>query len=101
MTRGDGVGIDIDKDQLFFDVMQTTQVKAAVRARAQQVAQRAIRMDKKEGTGGKATIRLVDRTLANGRVVTEVHSDDVDGEYGTSNRDRRAILRRAAGGRGR
>lgn len=99
MTRGDGIEIELDADQIFFDVNQTPQVKAAVRAKAQQIANKAVALDKVEGDG-KLSVRLVDRTLANGRSVTEVHSDDVEGEYGTSRTKRRAFLRRAAGGLG-
>lgn len=102
MARKDevGIAITIDADQLFYDVNQTAQARAAVRGRAQQIAAKAIALDKAENKG-RSSITLVDRTLANGRAVTEVHSTDVAGEYGNSNTRRRAILRRAMGGRGR
>ena len=95
-----GVAVDINPDDIFFQVMQTAVVKSAVRARAQQIAQKAIAIDKAEN-GGKATITIVDRVLANGRPVSEVHSTDEAGEYGNSKTRRRATLRRAMGGRGR
>ena len=100
MSGGQGIGIHIDGDQLFFEANQTALLRSAVRARAQQIATKALAIDKAEN-GGKAQITLVDRTLANGRQVTEVHSSDIDGEYGTSATRRRATLRRAMGGRGR
>ncbi|WP_411815492.1 hypothetical protein [Gordonia sp. SND2] len=98
--KGIGISIPIDADQLFYDVNQTPQARAAVRGRAQKIATKALAIDKKENRG-KSQITLVDRTLANGRAVTEVHSTDVDGEYGNSKTKRRATLRRAAGGLGR
>lgn len=88
--------INIDGDQMFYDVNQTAQVRARVRQVAQQIATKAITIDKKEN-GGNATITLVDRTTGRGRAVTEVHSDDAAGEYGTSTTARRRTLRRAAG----
>lgn len=95
MARDEPV-VNIDGDQLFFDVMKTPQVRAKVRQTAQRIASKAIAIDKKEN-GGKATITLVDKTTARGRAVTEVHSTDAAGEYGTSTAARRRTLRRAAG----
>lgn len=94
----DEVRVELDADQLFFDAMKTPQVRAKTRQRAQQIATRAIAIDKAEN-GGKARITLRDRTLANGRAVTEVHSTDAAGEYGTSKTKRRRTLRRAMGSR--
>lgn len=96
--KDDQVQVNIDGDEIFFELNKTPQVRAAVRKRAQAIATRAMTIDKAEN-GGKARIRLVDKKTGRGRVVTEVHSDDGDGEYGTSKTKRRRTLRRAMGGR--
>lgn len=92
-----GVSVHIDGDDLFRQVMSTTQVRSAVFAKAQKIAAKARRLDAAEGTGS-ATIEIKQIPVASGRAVYNVTSSDVDGEYGTSTVKRLGTLRRAAKG---
>lgn len=69
-------------------------VRAALRARAEQIASRARQIDSSEG--GRADITVVEKIRPRGRATADVVSDDVDGEYGTSKTARRRTLGRAA-----
>ncbi|WP_156801771.1 hypothetical protein [Corynebacterium mastitidis] len=87
----------IDGDDLFRQVMGTTQVQSAVYKEAVRIAAKARRLDASEGKG-TATIKVERIPIANGRAAYNVTSDDVSGEYGTSEAKRLRTLRRAAKG---
>lgn len=70
------------------------EVRAALRAKAAQVAARARQIDASEGGG--ATITVEEGIRPGGRAYANVVSDDADGEYGTSRTARRRTLGRAA-----
>lgn len=69
-------------------------VRAALRSRADQIANRARQIDSSEG--GNANITVVEKIRPRGRATADVVSDDVDGEFGSSKTARRRTLGRAA-----
>lgn len=89
--------VDLDADDLFRQANAYEGVKSGVRGRAQQVANRARAIDRRENKG-RATISIEEEVLPNGRYVCRVVTDDVSGEHGDLRTRRRATLRRAAGG---
>lgn len=94
----DGPRIDLDMDSIFERANQTKMVRAKVQDRTAKIAARARRIDMAENEG-RANIKVVTKTLGNGRFVGNVESDDAAGEFGDSNTKRRRTLRRAAGSR--
>lgn len=96
MASSDKVVVDLDLDELFKQMNETTQVNAGLLKRATTIAARARRLDASEGKG-TAKIEITEHWMRNGRLVYHVTSDDVEGEYGTSRTARRRTLRRAAG----
>ncbi|MCH6197448.1 hypothetical protein MHT86_08065 [Corynebacterium mastitidis] len=91
------MSIHIDGDDIFRQVMATDQVNAAVYKEAARIAAKARRLDIADGTG-TATIKVQRVPVASGRVAYNVTSDDVNGEYGSTNAKRLRTLRRAAEG---
>lgn len=87
--------LDLDFDDLFRQANDHPSTDGAVAGRAGRVAARARRIDQLEGNGD-ATIFIRERNLPNGRKSYDVVSDDVAGEYGTSERARLRTLRRAS-----
>ncbi len=75
-------------------VMRSAYVRAALRARAQAIANAARAIESSEG--GRATIEAGEGTRPQGRPYGRVTSDGVDGEWGTSKTERRRTLGRAA-----
>ena len=96
MADSDRVIVDLDLDELFKQMNETTQVEAALLKKATGIAARARRLDATEGKG-TAKITITEHWMRNGRRVLHVESNDVDGEYGTSATMRRRTLRRAKG----
>lgn len=86
--------VALDMDDLFKQANQHVIVRAAVRARAQKIANKARQIDNRENKG-RANIELEEGYMPNGRFVTRVKSDDKSGEWGDTNTKRRATLRRA------
>lgn len=86
--------IHLDPDDLFRQVNDSPQLRAAVRARATKIAARARTTTAKEG--GSARIGLRERVLDNGRYSMDVTSDSADEEFGTSETTRIRALRSAA-----
>ncbi|MGP9760237.1 hypothetical protein [Corynebacterium sp. AOP12-C2-36] len=86
--------VDLDYDELFAQVNQTTQLRAGVRKVGTQVAADARRQTAKEG--GKATITLREAPQPNGRYAMDVVSDSPDEEYGSTEAKRIRALRSAA-----
>ncbi|WIC89780.1 hypothetical protein SEA_SAPO_9 [Gordonia phage Sapo] len=93
----DRVHVDLDFDELFQEANNTLQVEAALRERAQQVVNKARRLDERENQG-RSNFRLEEGYLPNGRRYHRVVSDGEDTEFGTSTTKRLSILRRASGG---
>lgn len=86
--------VDLDYDEIFAQVNQTTQLRAGVRKVGTQVAADARRTTAKEG--GKATITLREAPQSNGRYGMDVVSDSPDEEYGSTESQRIRALRSAA-----
>lgn len=86
--------VDLDYDDIFAQVNQSTQLRAGVRKAATKVAAEARRTTAKEG--GKATITLREAPLSNGRYSMDVVSDSADEEYGSTEAKRIRALRSAA-----
>lgn len=93
----DRVTVSLDIDEMFQDANNTLQVDAALRERAQQIANKARRLDERENNG-RSNFRMESGFLPNGRRYHRVISDDEASEYGNSESKRRSILRRASGG---
>lgn len=66
----DGVGMQIDGDELFVLANQTNAVKAGIERRAANVAARARRNLKKAGVD--ATVKITDHPIASGRTSRDV-----------------------------
>lgn len=75
-------------------VSQLAHVRAALRTRADAIANRARQIDSTEG--GNARITVVEKIRPRGRATADVVSDDVEGEFGSSKTARRRTLGRAA-----
>ncbi|WP_182359565.1 hypothetical protein [Tomitella gaofuii] len=88
----------VDVHDVFEQANQSDELRAAVRQRATNMVQRARRIDAKE-TDSRNEFHLAEEFRRDGRYVVNVHSSDVEGEYGTSRAKRMRILRRAMGGR--
>lgn len=86
--------VDLDYDEIFFQVNQSTQLRSGVRKVATKVAAEARRTTAKEG--GKATITLREAPQSNGRYAMDVVSDSSDEEYGSTEYKRIRALRSAA-----
>lgn len=66
----DGVGIQLDGDDLFVLANKTNAVRAGIERRAANVATRARRQLKK--TGVDATVKITDHPIASGRTSRDV-----------------------------
>lgn len=75
-------------------VSQVSAVRTALHTQAALIAARARQIDSSEG--GRSTIRIVDGIRPGGRAYSNVVSDNVDAEFGTSKTARRRTLGRAA-----
>ncbi|QOC55709.1 hypothetical protein SEA_ARCHIMEDES_9 [Gordonia phage Archimedes] len=93
----DQVHVALDFDEIFQDVNATLEVDSALRQRAQEVANKARRLDERENNG-QSNFRMESGYLPNGRRYHRVISDDAESEYGSADSKRRSILRRASGG---
>lgn len=93
----DEVRVSLDFDEIFQDANATLPVEAGLRQRAQEIANKARRLDERENQG-KSNFRIESGNLPNGRRYHRVISDDVAGEFGNADSKRRSILRRASGG---
>lgn len=89
--------VALNMDDVFKQANQSIIVRAAVRARAQKIANKARQIDRRENKG-RANIALEEGFMPNGRFVARVTSDDKTGEWGDTNTKRRATLRRAKDG---
>lgn len=77
------------------DIMRSPKVRAALRAKAEQVAARADQLAAQEQY--EVNAHVVEGTRPRGRPYAQVRSDDADQEFGTWGKKRRRILGRAAG----
>lgn len=93
----DRVRADLDFDELFQEANLTLEVEAGLREKAQEVVNKARRLDERENQG-KSNFRIEEGYLPNGRRYHRVISDDEAAEFGNSDSKRLSILRRASGG---
>ena len=89
--------VSLDFDEIFQDANATQAIDAGLRQKAQEVINKARRLDERENNGA-SNFRLESGFLSNGRRYHRVISDDVAGEFGNADSKRRSILRRASGG---
>ena len=77
------------------DVMQSAPVREALRARAEQIAERADAEYERIGSDARTTV--TEGTRPKGRPYARVSSPAVDSEWGTWRVPKRRVLARAAG----
>jgi len=83
-------------DRLFKEVIQKPTVRAALRNKAEAVQSRADAIASSEGE--KLDSKVTSGTRPKGRPYSRVSSTNIDQEYGTTVKERKRILGRAAEG---
>lgn len=93
MARSSVTRVKVSR-QLVQHASRVQAVRTALHTQAALIASRARQIDSSEG--GKSVIKIVDGIRPGGRAYSNVESNNVAGEYGTSKTARRRTLGRAA-----